>query len=454
MIFQKAVKNLKSLKFTIFLITCLSSVFFIGLIVPQKSLIGKDIYLNWKAAKPGLVSFLEFLRFTSIYTSPVTIILWALFFLNLTVIMSNRIPVIWKKVMKADIPQVIDSVRGNRNYEIIEVEDRVRIRTILRERGYRCFYNKDSFWAVKNRFSPLATILFHLSFFLMLAGGIVSFYTRFTAEAVVAVGETFNGQFMRMTPPKIGIVPNIVFTVTDVKPSYFKKNLPVDLKVTLATGKGREIIGINRPYRDGALSLVIKDTDISPLFIIRDRNGKEVDGAYVKLKVLKGDRDTFEMMGYSFESFFYTDVFAVKGTTPDDKTNLPQALKQVPETRSSGQNKEIVNPAFKVVAYKGGKRISSGTMRPGEAFTFDDYNMVFKDFTFWIRFLVIKEYGLGIIYTGFALMTIALTIRFFFSRRDLKGIFEGGRLHITGKGEFFVFLFEEEFRRIIDSLKG
>ena len=49
-------------------------------------------------------------------------------------------------------------------------------------------------------------------------------------------------------------------------------------------------------------------------------------------------------------------------------------------------------------------------------------------------------------------MLIALVIRFVFFRRDIKGLVVEGSLYIGGSGEFYPVLFEDEFKRVVNSL--
>lgn len=442
-------KTLRSLKFTVFLIICLAVIFLLGVIIPQKNLLGKDIYLQWKQRNPDLISFLEFIKFTEIYISPITIALWSLFFLNLAFIMSNRIPFIWRKCFRESLPSNVDAVKNSRRFEIINCIDINNIKTALVKNGYKVFDKDNAFWAVKNRFSPLATILFHLSFFLLLSGGVISFYTQFKGEVDLAVGESFAGQYSWIKKPKIGDIPSTKLIVEEVKPTYYLKTVPVSLDVLIQTKNGRKAIGINRPYKEGGLSFVIKNIDIAPLLVLTDAEGKEIDGAYVKLKGLGGNEDNFLMKGYEFRTVFFTDYYAKALNNTDETANLPQALKQTPMTQEvTVQPKEVVNPAFDMAVLKDGKLLNKKTIKIGEAIDFNGHRLAFSGLTYWVRFYVVKEYGIWVIYAGFTLMLFALTIRFLFFRRDISGIVHGDSLYVGGKGDFFPALFDDEFRRI------
>ncbi len=446
-------KKLSSLRFTIFLIISLIVIFLIGLIVPQKGLLGKDMYLAWKDTRPGFVSFLEFLRFTDIYTSPVTLVLWALFSLNLLTVILNRIPLIWKKYTKVNIPGSIEAVKSGKQFEVINGVDINRVSSGLRKSGYRSFIKENAFSAVKNSFSPLATILFHLSFFLLLIGAVMNVYTEFRAVANVAAGETFTGEYQRVRGPKIGGVPKTTFSVEEIVPTYYKKDFTTDLKVVLRTKKGKEIVSINKPYKEGNLSFIISDIDISPLFIIKDKNNKEVEGAYIKLIVLNGREDSFKMLGYKFRTIFYTDYSDKAEKDTKAKQALPQILKVMPMARNIRQPRELVKPAFKVMVFRDDTFIAEKTFKQGEHMEFDGYRLHFEDLTYWAKFYIGKEHGLGILYTSFLFMLIALVIRFVFFRRDIKGLIVEGRLYIGGSGEFYPVLFEDEFKRVVNSMR-
>jgi cytochrome c biogenesis protein ResB len=452
--FKKIFQVFKSLRFTVVIIICLTSLFLLGVIVPQKDLLGRDMYLSWKDANPVLVSFLEFLDLTDVYTSPLTLLLWGLFFLNLVTVIFRRIPSIWRRYTEKSIPQSIESIERSRNYETLQGHNMDSVKDVLTKGRYTFFSHENAFRGVKNRISPLATILFHLSFLLLLTGGVMTFYTEFRAEAPVAEGETFTGNYRWVRSPKIGSIPTTTFIVEKIKPSYYQEVIPAGLDVVIHTDRGKEVIGINKPFKRGSLSFIIKDIDVAPLFIIRNKKGEEVDGAIVKLKGLSSTLDSFTMQGYKFMTFFYSNYADQTTEEKREIGNLPQALQQSPMTGGSSQSREIIDPAFYIEIYEEGLLMNSGTVKPGESLEFEDYLLEFAELDYWVMFYVTKEHGLGILYTGFVIMILALIIRFLFYRRDIRGIIEDGSVHIAGRGEFFPVLFEDEFRKLIGNLKA
>lgn len=437
----RVLKFLGSLRFTLFLILTLSVVFLLGLWIPQKGLIQIDLYLQWKAKAPVIVSVLDALGLTSIYTSPLTLALWLLFFLNLTLVMGKRLRVVKEKLSLPDstgrAPASFEAYPVRKSVQLASGEGIDAATAVLRESGYCMSRTSEWFFAVKNRLSPAATLLFHLSFFLILLGGMISVYTRFAGDVNLAEGEAFSGELARYNAeprlPKIGGPPQVRILVEKVEPAI-EQRTPLGLKVTLRDGRGeRHVTEINRPYKTGDTSFVIKNLGVAPLFILRNGKGAELDGAYVKLNVLKGKEDTFAMGGLQFAVHFFPDYSDGNGVD-DSRTD------------------EMKNPAFRLHIQQDRTFLARPLLRPGETIRFGDYELELREMPLWVRFYVIKEHGLWVIYSGFAVAIIALVWRLMFYRREIIGAVrqENGQalLYLAGRAEFFQLLFEDEFNNL------
>ncbi|GAB7025258.1 cytochrome c biogenesis protein ResB [Geotalea toluenoxydans] len=438
---------LKSLKVTAALIIALAMLCLLGIIVPQKSILGREAYLAWQQDHPTLVALLETFNLTEFHSSPLMMALWVLFFGNLLLVMIDRLPGIWKLCREMRLPDNAGFVQSYRCSAELKGASLDNIASVLDSHGYRVIRDGAALAGIRNRYAPLATLLFHLSFLLLLAGGVLTIYTKFRAEVDLAVGEQFDGNYKQIfTRPKFGAVPSSKFTVTAVKPTYYNQAVPVDLEVDLETRQGRKSISINRPYYDGRLSFLIKTVDVAPLFVVQDSAGKEIDGVFVKLKLLNGDEDGFSLQGYTVRARFHTDIVAEQSRTRGLSSNLPQALKQQPNDSSSKQTREIVNPAMTLSLEKDGQRLQTVTLRPHESVLFGNgQRLVWQDYTYWINFYVGQERGLMIIYAAFVLMTIALVIRFGFYRRDIRALAEEETVFLAGRSEYFPVMFREEF---------
>lgn len=442
---QRFVKLLSSLRLTIYLILALGCIFLLGLWVPQANVLKMDAYLQWKNNHPQLLSLLESLRLTRIYTSPLTIVLWVGFFLNLALVMWKRVPAVLQKIRFS--PAKIQDPREAAGYvssgmlmSSFPVEEE-RLRLSLQRRGYRFHGTAVRFYAVKNQLSPCATILFHLSFFLMLLGGLINMYSRFSGNVDLSEGESFQGELTSYNAPprlpKVGTPPRTFITVEKVSPETVD-GMPTRLAVNIIDRFGkRHLAEINRPYREGATSFVVTTIGVTPLFVVTDKQGRERDGAYVKLNVLGGKQDNFTMLGYRINVRFYPDYF-LDGTTEG--------------TRST----EFKRPAFHLQVRQDGRTLAEKTLLKGDSLAMGDYTLSFRDMPFWVRLYVVKEYGLEMVYAGFVLAIAALVWRFVFYRRELVGAVverEGGvALYLAGRSEFYRSLYEDEFEDMVKTL--
>ncbi len=239
-----SLRILRSLRFTIFIITVIVLMLILGTIIPQKRLLGIENYIKWKKDNPFLVSFLDKTGFTEIYTSPLMLSLWSIFFLHLIYMMSERIRIIWRRVR--GVPQSGFMTHGEPFSVDVTIHD---LSSRLYRKGYMIYCNNDSFTAIKNRFSPLLTIIFHLSFLIILLGGLVSFYTNFKGFVSLAEGEEFGGRFEIIRMPYVGDLPSLNFTIKEIHPVYYRGEIPVSLKVTIISDGEEYHAGINMPFK-------------------------------------------------------------------------------------------------------------------------------------------------------------------------------------------------------------
>jgi hypothetical protein len=435
--YNRIANILSSTRTTIFLLFSFLIVFLLGQWIPQKKILG-ELYIQWLEKSPELVSFLDYIGFTDIYSSPLMIFLFSLFFLNLTFVMLKRIPVVKARIGLPEIERTDISVYPNKAVLLLKtIPSMERIRDIFR--GYRLYGSERNFIAVRYRYSPAATLLFHLSFFLFLIGGIMTTYTRFSAKIDLAEGESFTGETSQYLPPikwpRIGSPPSVRFYVERIEPVAVN-DVPVDIRVYIRDEKGEQkIISINHPYKKDNTSFVIMHLGIAPLIILYDNIGREIDGAYVKLDVLDGKMGSFILAKRFFNLLFYPDFYQKNGEV-------------------GSRSKILKNPVFSIKRRDGNyERVY---LRIGDRKRIGDIELHIPELRYWVRFIVVKEKGLSIVYSGFFIITLALVIRLLFYRREIRGYVkedaDGIRLYIGGRSEFYRTLFEDEFREIIKEL--
>lgn len=445
---KKLIKYLSSLRFTILLICLLGLIFAIGLWIPQQRLL-KAIYFEWQKNSPALVAFLDALGLTTIYTSPVTLTLWLLFFLNLSLVLWQRLPVIKSRITLSEA-KIADPVtaggypfRGS--YPLPNEVDGDAVVAMLRKCRYTVLGDATGFYGVKNRLAPVAFLLFHLSFFLILLGGIISVYTEFIGYLDLAQGESFLGELNRYNDsprpkmPEIGSPPNVSFTVKSIVPRVVQ-NTPTGISILLVDSSGTtHEVDINRPYTTEHTSFVFKHLGVSPLFVLKDASGKETGGAYMKLDVLQQRPDRFVMGGFNFTATFYPDYVLYDG-------------------KRATRSMEFNNPVFFLSVERDGKKIAEGLVPKNGVLEFAGYRLEMRDMPFWVRFYVVKQRGLSILYAGFAIATIGVIWRLLFYRREIIGAVrerDGVRcLVVAGRSEYYKSLAEDEFVKLLNGILG
>jgi len=446
--FKKLIKYLSSLRFTILLISLLGLIFAIGLWVPQQRLL-KSIYFAWQKKSPSLVAFLDALGLTTIYTSPITITLWLLFFINLSLVLWQRWPLVKSRITLSDT-KIVDPVTAGgypfrNSYPLPAVLDGDNVIEMLRRQRYTLLGDASGFYGVKNRLAPIAFMLFHLSFFLILLGGLISVYTEFIGYIDLVQGESFQGINSRYNEspqpkmPEIGTLPDATFTVKSIVP-HVVQNTPTGIDVQLIDGLGQtHNVDINRPYNTENSSFVFKHLGVAPLFVLKDSSDIDIQEAFVKLDVLQMRPDRFAMGKFTFTATFYPDYVLEGG-------------------KRASRSMEFNNPVFFISVDQEGKKIGEGLVPKNGALEFAGNHLEMRDMPFWVRFYVVKQRGLPILYAGFALATFGVIWRLLFYRREIIGAVreqDGVRcLVVAGRSEYYKSLAEDEFAKLFGEIVG
>lgn len=445
---NKLVKFLSSLKFTIVLICLLGVMFIIGVWIPQIHLV-KDIYLQWYRNNPQLVEFLDFFGLTTIYTSPITVTLWVLFFLNLALVLWQRMPVVKHRIALSEA-KITDPERSpgypyKASFPLPAGLDGAGLLAQLRKRRFTVLGGPSGFYAVKNRLSPVAFMLFHISFYLVLLGGLLSVYTQFIGYLDLAQGESFRGELASynakpaVVMPHFGSEPHASFTVASIEP-HVVGNTPTSINVRLLDAdRDEHVVGINRPYTTNATSFVFKHLGMAPHFVVRNAAGQMVDEALVKLDVLRLRPDTFQLGGYNYTATFYPDFTMAEG-------------------KRATRTMEFNNPTFFIVAERDGRKVAEGVVPKNGVLELGGNRLEMKELRYWVRFYVITQRGLPILYLGFAIACIGVIWRMIFYKRELVGAVregaQGGVLVVAGRSEYYKSLAEDEFDKLFNKITG
>lgn len=451
---------------TVIIISVLLVLFLLGLLIPQKKYYpSQNDYSRWKASNPISSGLIEYLKLNEIYLAPVTVFSLGLFFLNLLVVVAHRVPTVLRRAYITgqagaliNVPRIKKDTSAGR---IIAAYNTGGSGRDIGEKAAAFFRRKNwsvivagsspSFIALKNRYSPLGFLLFHVSFLLCLAGGLLVMYTRFSGHLILGEGQEFHSDIRQFasinSDPKIfKALPDLGITLLKVFPGYegsVGTDLSVEMRVKYFSETFESVAKINEPLKKGAISILPSNVGVSPLFILKEKGGKELDGGYIILNILKGDEDSFEFPGFPYRIYvsFYPDFYEQDGK---------------PATKSLALN----NPVLKLRIEDKGKVLYDAYRRLNEPLFFGEYQLVCSELRYWVDFLIIREYGTTLLFSGFLFGVAGLLMRLIFYQKTIKAHVEVGpddgqcTLYISGNSEYYPEAFRDEMGRLSEALSG
>lgn len=444
---------------TVALLLALALLLLLNVVVPQEAVLGSAEFARLLAGHPRAHFFLVTLGLGRLATSPLFVAVLGLFFLNLTAVLLSRLgPTLRRTRLRqrserglaawARMEESLSAAPagGWRPAWVVEA---------LRGHGYRVRrVGENTFWGVKHRTAALGFLLFHLSFFLLCAGGVAIYLTRFVATAVVVEGQDFRGDYQQVLrhAPWAG-PPPLAFTLRRVEPRFVDGE-PVHLGATLVFSAPGEPVArrarVNDPAGWGATEILVQGAGLAPVLWLQDGRGFTVD------RVAAAAR---------------TRVDPMAGADGGERTEIPLA---------EGRLTAVIEPLSQEVPFPGRDELSAtpitlrlvrtsadggepavlfdGTLRPGEgavvAATGDSPGgrLVLEELRYWAALQIVRERGGGLLIAGFSAGILGLVWRLLLHRREVAVHWDGGELRLVGRSEYFSRRFRGELEALFSTL--
>lgn len=341
-------------------------------------------------------------------------ILYLLFFVNLIICEIKWIPVVIRRCRKLRPPETPEDLQRFR-HKITVQSSELRVQSLeryLRWRGYKIQWSGargQLLHAYKGRFSPLGNLLFHFGFIFLLLGVWIGSTKSFEGSAMLMEGQDFMG-----TGAEYSIAasttqpPPVSFRVEKISPQYWEdKLLFTDLKadVRYPSKEGIEsgVVRMAQPLRINGSKVAINGVGFVPRYILKDKNGMELDSGYVRLNIFPpGTEDHFQIPGYPHQIFvsFYPDH-------------------EIKEGKVINRSMNPVNPAYYIKVFRNKVISYSGIIRPGEEANFEGLRLSFPEFKYFGVFRIVKNPGFAYIWVAFILFCAGLVWRLLFYRREV-----------------------------------
>ena len=434
-----------SLRTTIVLLCILAILLLLNVAIPQVSVVGARAIREMADASVWSQFILVTLGLSHLSTSPFFLTALGLFFVQLAVVLIHRAAPTWRRTLLR--PRSAAGLEAwTRTEESLAAplpqgwSLGVAIRT-LRGYGYQAKrLEANTVWGIKHRTAPLGFLLFHLSFFLMCAGALLLYYTRFQGSVVLAEGQTFSGRYDRvLRQPPYGQPPELNFTLNEVE-TRFENGEPTHLGADFRFEQGGAVVErrarINHPAQWGSVSVLVNRAGFAPVLWLQDNRGFTADRVVVAA-TSRGDEPT--------ETPLAEGVFVVR--------ILPLGRKEpFPERNELGSW-----PIRMQVMRDGGSQrqtVYEGALRPGEAASLGDARLVVEEIRLWVDVMVVSERGGSLLVTGFLAGVIGLVWRLLLHRREIALTWDDGMFRLVGRSESYPWRFRQELDTIFATLRS
>ena len=438
---KKLLKAFVSARAIILLLSLVAFLLLLNVALPQASVLGEESYQAMlESSGPVARLFLETLGFGRMATSPIFLGALGLFFLNLAVVLLTRIGPTWRRI--ALKPRAEEGLKAWARMEESFSAPRPEalssgpVARILRGYGFQVRkVGERTMWGVKHRTAPLGFLLFHLSFFLLCAGGLLIYYTRFVGTAVLTEGQAFAGEYSQvLRQPPFGGPPDLRFMVESVE-TRMQDGEPVHLQATLVIDQGgasaRRISRVNHPAKWGATTILVERAGLSPVLWLQDPAGFTLDRAVIPAKT----RDMEPTIAPLVDGR-WTLLISPLG---------PGAA--FPERSDLGET-ELT---FQVVSED--ESLFLDSLRPGDAADFEGGRFVLEEMRYWVGVRIIAERGGGLLAIGFTAGILGLIWRLLWYRREVAVTWDDTEFRLVGRSEYFSDRFKGELEGIFEMLQ-
>lgn len=326
----------------------------------------------------------------------------------------------------------------------------------LRLRGYQVTAEPDRFvlYGIRGRWAPVGNVLFHLSFFILVLGIVISMYFSFYGEIVVTEGQTFAGTEELYTKPPVkellkikDRLPDVSFRLDRIQPAFWKDkllftDLLADISYSVPALDNYYTLRLNQPFYYRGTLLGLKGFGYSPYHVLKDSTGRVVSEAFTALTVFPAGSE---------------DSFTVKGLPYDIRVLLwPDHIREGKKIRTKTFN--LANPLYQIYILKGEKKqlVYQGTLLPGETARFEGYSLSFPDLRYYGEFRIIRDPGAPVIFGALLLACTGLALRLFYYRKEILALLSTGNgqqvLYLGGRSEYYQKLFLRELERLTANL--
>jgi hypothetical protein len=431
----------RSARVTISLIATLAVFLFLNVAMPQEAVLGTERFEGLAENGPIAHFLLVTLGLGNMATSPVFLAILGLFFLNLAVVIGTRVMPTWRRV--AMRPRQEEGLRAwarmeeTFNAQLPSGWDTAHVVHILRGFGYPVRkVGASIYWGVKHRTAPLGFLLFHLSFFLLFAGGVLIYYTRFVGTAILSEGQAFTGAYsdVHRQPPFPTGRP-LAFLVDEVEMRMVAGE-PVHLSARLLLQHSGPPIPmtseVNHPAKWGSTIILAEQAGVAPVLWLQDSAGFSLDRVVIPARARGGLPTPVELAEGRLQILIHPLDTVASFPTRDDLATAKMRLQVIED----------------------GQLLFDDRLGVGDAGDFEGGRLVVEEIRYWVGVRIITERGGGLLIAGFLAAVLGLMWRLLWYRREVVVDWDESDFRLVGRSEYFSERFQSELRAIFSMLSA
>lgn len=419
------------------LLAALAVLLLLNVVIPQRAVVGEAAFAALLEAGSVQRFLLGDLGLGSLATSPPFVLVLTLVVLNLGCVLADRGGVTLRRVRFR--PPSVETLRQRAQGDdslsrpLPEGWSAEAALDALKGLGYRrTRVGAEAVWGVRHRLAPLGFVLFHLSFLLLLAGGVLLHLTRFVAVATVAEGQTFTGEGATvLRRPLWGAAPGLEMTVERVEVDL-ERGEPVHLGAVLrfpvSGERSLQEAWINHPARVGTTTVLVERAGLAPVLWLQDERGFSLDRVVAPAPPAGEPPLEVPLAGGRLIVEIAPRPSPEAWPSREQVAATPIALRVLDEGR---------------VLFDGGLRAGQGTLLDGDWLAVPEIRQ-------WVGVRIVSERGSALLVAGFGLGVIGLVWRLSWHRREMAILWDTQRLTLTGRSELFHRRFREELQAVAE----
>jgi hypothetical protein len=433
---------LASRRMAVVLLAVLAALLAVYLLVPQLDPTDAEAVKRWKEASGVAGRLARALGFTDVQHSWLFFTTYGLLFVNLLLCMTRRFRAAVRLYRFPESPPAVSPLWLQHEVNGTGLEAEVAAAAI-RRKGYRTLVDGNTVYGLRGRFSIVGHWVFHLSFLVLIVGGMWVALAPEPFQGTVGVGE--GEPFDLHKAPFLG---------TKVPPSQDLSELRFKMEKIEVLTEGDEVrrfeallskpggeqvsVGINRPYRQRPYQVLVHDFGYMPGWVVVSRRGRMLRGAWVKLAPFpRLEQESFSI-------------------GPDESS---VSVRFFPDYDGAGlvarsRSYELRDPRFETSIVWHGQQVFEGLLEPGQRVELGRGQEFFflPEIRKYTMLGVMQEQGHEIIFAGLGIMVLGILLRYARIRKEILVRLGEGSLQLFGRSEILKNLFAEELDRLAAEL--